>query len=237
MRLVRALAVALLSLGLGAGAARADLATFGFQYVLPHGVANSFVQSTDLVTDLRNFVGATVPASAGQDTGTEVYARGLASVGDGFGGMFYWNSKSTAADDGATVIQPTAVTGPGRWLKVIGLVPTAPPGTNTQQVATTAFVLANAGSPVSATPIDHSGRVAVGGAAQTLMAPNANRLGCLIQNNSSGDLWLNDLTTASPATPSIWLPSGAAYQCDPAPPGAISVYGAVTGQPYTAREW
>lgn len=40
---------------------------------------------------------------------------GLASFGDGNGREFYWDSASTATDDGATIIQPTGVT-VGRWL-------------------------------------------------------------------------------------------------------------------------
>lgn len=34
--------------------------------------------------------------------------------------IFYYDATSTAVDDGATVIQPTDVTGPGRWLIVPG---------------------------------------------------------------------------------------------------------------------
>lgn len=37
-------------------------------------------------------------------------------AGDGGGGPFYWDASSTAADDGATVIKPTAVSGAGRWI-------------------------------------------------------------------------------------------------------------------------
>ena len=38
------------------------------------------------------------------------------STGDGGGNSFYWDSTSTATDNGGTVIMPTAVSGAGRWL-------------------------------------------------------------------------------------------------------------------------
>ena len=38
------------------------------------------------------------------------------SASDGGGNSFYWDSTSTATDNGGTVIKPTAVSGAGRWL-------------------------------------------------------------------------------------------------------------------------
>jgi hypothetical protein len=105
-------------------------------------------------------------------------------------------------------------------------------------LAVAAAVLLPGGAVSAAsTPIDHSGTVTAGGTAQALMAANASRRGCFVQNNSPGDLWFNDLTTAAPSEPSLWLPPGAAFSCNPAAPSAISIYGAVTGQSFTAREW
>jgi hypothetical protein len=71
------------------------------------------------------------------------------------------------------------------------------------------------------------------------MAANSQRRGCFIQNQSTGDLWFNSLTTAAAVQPSLWLPAGAFYACPPSgiPTGALSIFGATTGQAFAAREW
>ncbi len=38
------------------------------------------------------------------------------------GGLFAWNKDSVAADNGSTVIQPTATTGDGRWIQICAIV-------------------------------------------------------------------------------------------------------------------
>jgi len=43
---------------------------------------------------------------------------GYYAAGDGGGNSFYWDSTSTATENGGTVIKPTAVSGAGRWLAV-----------------------------------------------------------------------------------------------------------------------
>jgi hypothetical protein len=77
------------------------------QEVLSHGEANWFPQTADNVAALR--LGAGAPAMS-------VLLRGAITPGDGGGGQFYWNSASTATDDGVTVIQPVG-TPTGRWLR------------------------------------------------------------------------------------------------------------------------
>jgi hypothetical protein len=72
------------------------------------------------------------------------------------------------------------------------------------------------------------------------MAANANRIGYWIQNNSAGDLWINEIGgTAAASQPSIKIVSGALYESPVTgcPVGAISIYGATTSQAFTAREW
>jgi len=90
------------------------------------------------------------------------------------------------------------------------------------------------------TMTDRSGTITLGGTAQTLMAANPLRRGYLIQNNSAGTLWFNELgVTAVQASPSISIAAGALYQ-SPSPGTsalAISIIGATTGQAFTAREW
>ncbi len=44
-------------------------------------------------------------------------AHGFYAVGDGGGGVFYWDASSTAADNGGTIIQATGVT-TGRWIRI-----------------------------------------------------------------------------------------------------------------------
>ncbi len=52
----------------------------------------------------------------------QVYLEGYYAEGDGGGGHFYWDSTSTIADNGGTVIKPTSVSviSQGRWLRPKG---------------------------------------------------------------------------------------------------------------------
>jgi hypothetical protein len=92
----------------------------------------------------------------------------------------------------------------------------------------------------SASMTDRSGTITLGGTAQSLTAANPSRKGYLIQNNSAGTLWFNELgATAVQAAPSISIAAGALYQ-SPSPGAsalAISIIGATTGQAFSAREW
>lgn len=101
--------------------------------------------------------------------------------------------------------------------------------------------------PVSAaaavTYTDISGAITTGGAAQTAAAANANRRGLIIQNVSSGALYISTTGTASASVSassgSIRLDAGAYWEA-PAhgvPAGAVSIYGATTGQAWAGREW
>lgn len=85
-----------------AEAAEADLATA----LLPRA---RFVDS----------VAAAVALPAGMVDGQAVRTTGFYAAGDGGGRLFLWNSTSTAAHDGHTVLQLTAVSGAGRLIAVI----------------------------------------------------------------------------------------------------------------------
>lgn len=91
----------------------------------------------------------------------------------------------------------------------------------------------------NATPTNHSGTIAADNVAQQLMPANPIRKGFWIQNNSSGDLWVNDLGAATAAQPSLKLEMGDYYESPAggAPVGAISIIGATLGQTFSAREW
>lgn len=54
---------------------------------------------------------------AGATNGTIVNVSGLTTANDRNGGNYYWNSSSTASDDGVSVIKVTAIT-TGRWMKM-----------------------------------------------------------------------------------------------------------------------
>lgn len=49
-------------------------------------------------------------------TGSNVVVSGYYTAGDGGGGQFYWDSTSTATDNGGTIFQVTSVT-TGRWIR------------------------------------------------------------------------------------------------------------------------
>ena len=86
---------------------------------------------------------------------------------------------------------------------------------------------------------DRSGTITVGGTAQVLMAANTNRKGFRIQNQSSGDLWVNDMGAAAAISqPSLQIkPVGylasETWGCSLT---AISIIGATTGQSFHASE-
>lgn len=85
---------------------------------------------------------------------------------------------------------------------------------------------------------DRSGTVTLGGTAQTLAASNASRRGFTIQNNSTANLTVNSLGTAT-TTAGIIIAPGQLYEWPETgiPTTAISILGATTGQRFDAREW
>jgi hypothetical protein len=118
----------------------------------------------------------------------------------------------------------------------------APAATNAQGIATPVGpqsplpVINTAGSSA----VDGSGTVATGGSAQTLFGGIVPPNGFLVQNNSSNPLWVSDVGVASAGGASIQLAAnggtfatGSGYK----PAGAVSLYGATTGQAFAARQW
>jgi hypothetical protein len=49
--------------------------------------------------------------------GKTILLDAYATRGDGGGGLFTWNASSSATDNGGTIIQPTGLSGAGRWLR------------------------------------------------------------------------------------------------------------------------
>jgi hypothetical protein len=87
---------------------------------------------------------------------------------------------------------------------------------------------------------DGSGSVATGGSPQTLFGGTVPTNGFLVQNNSSATLWVCDTGIASDGGASIQVAAeGGLFATPPGykPAGAVSLYGATTGQVFAARRW
>jgi hypothetical protein len=87
---------------------------------------------------------------------------------------------------------------------------------------------------------DGSGSVAAGGSPQTLFGGAVPLNGFLVQNNSAAALWVCDAGVASEGGASIQIAAnGGLFSTPPGykPAGAVSLYGATTGQIFAARRW
>lgn len=96
-----------------------------------------------------------------------------------------------------------------------------------------------AGAPAAGALTDRSGTVTTGGTAQQIMSSNSSRKGFSVQNVSTGDLWIRETGTAAAGQPSLKLTAGTYFETPAGygSTGAVSIYGATTGQAFTAREW
>lgn len=141
--------------------------------------------------------------------------------------------------DANTAVQALATTLDGNGSLVPVHVPAA---SNTQGVATPV-------GPQNPLPVvntaataagDGSGAVATGGGAQTLFGGIVPDNGFLVQNNSSAALWISDVGIASVGGASIQIAANGGIFATPSgykPAGAVSLYGATTGQAFAARRW
>jgi len=123
------------------------------------------------------------------------------------------------------------------------LVPLHAPATTDQHGVATAIGAQNP-LPVINTAAgagtDGSGTVATGGNAQALFGGIVPVNGFLVQNNSSAVLWISDVGAASAGGASIQLAAGGGLFVTPSgykPAGAVSLFGATTGQAFAARRW
>jgi hypothetical protein len=87
--------------------------------------------------------------------------------------------------------------------------------------------------------IDGSGTIAAGTVAQVLFAGAVPVNGFQICNNSAAALYVSDVGNASAGGTSMQVGPGAIYTTPDGyrPAGAVSVYGASTGQAFAARRW
>ena len=86
---------------------------------------------------------------------------------------------------------------------------------------------------------DRSGAITSGNQAQPFAEAFGGRRGCMVQNHSTGDLWLRPGGLgATLSIPSVKIPAGTTWYCpSPAPAGALSIIGATSMQSFTAWEW
>ena len=87
---------------------------------------------------------------------------------------------------------------------------------------------------------DGSGTVATGGSAQSLFGGIVPVNGFVVQNNSGAALWISDVGIASAGGASIQIAANGGVFATPSgykPAGAVSLYGATTGQAFAARRW
>ena len=93
--------------------------------------------------------------------------------------------------------------------------------------------------PANAAPTNRSGTITAANTAQVLMAANTIRKGFRIQNQSTGDLWVNDMgAAATVGQPSLQIKPGAylASEMWGCSPTAVSIIGSTTGQAFHASE-
>lgn len=92
--------------------------------------------------------------------------------------------------------------------------------------------------PLVVSMIDRSGTLVLGGAAQQACPAKADRKLLMVANpDERRAFWFNITGSAANAAGSVQVAPGAAFIFDKAVPGgAVSIYGAFTGQPFTAKE-
>jgi hypothetical protein len=86
---------------------------------------------------------------------------------------------------------------------------------------------------------DGSGTILTGGQAQLLFGGAVPVNGFMVGNTSAGMLYLSDAGTASAGGSSMPIAAGAVFATPSGyrPMGAVSVFGATTGQSFAARRW
>jgi len=95
-------------------------------------------------------------------------------------------------------------------------------------------------TPGASTVVDGSGTITTGGTAQNLFTGTTPVAGFAVGNPGTTSLWISKSTTAAPnAAGSVEVAPGMLYETpsEYTPNHAVSIYGATTGQPFTAERW
>lgn len=92
-------------------------------------------------------------------------------------------------------------------------------------------------APTSAALVDHSGTIAVGGTSQTLSAAKSRHY-FFVQNLSTTNLYINFTSAASAGSGSILLLPNASFVQEGSLVSSelITIFGATTGQAFTAKD-
>jgi hypothetical protein len=77
----------------------------------------SWVSAKAYLPQARNLAALRAMPVSGFADGATVLLEAYATRGDGGSGLFTWNASSTATDNGGTIVQPTGLSGAGRWLR------------------------------------------------------------------------------------------------------------------------
>lgn len=188
-------------------------------------------------------------------------AGGDVSASDDIGGVKFQRVKLTLGGDGVNggdlstsnpmpvalaVGAPTGAAQAATGLSLVSIDNKLPASLGSKAAAGSVSVVPASDATFSFIPApgaltNRSGTVAAGGSAQSLAPANATRRGWALQNLSTGDLWVNEFgTTAAAAQPSMRIVAGGLYESPPGGGGgvgALSLFGAITGQAFTAKEW
>ena len=141
--------------------------------------------------------------------------------------------------DANTVVQALATATDGNG----SLVPVHVPAVSNEQGMATPVGPQNPLPVVNAAAAaasDGSGTIATGGTPQMLFGGIVPDNGFLVQNNSPAALWISDVGVASTGGASIQISANGGTFATPSgykPAGAVSLYGATTGQAFAARRW
>jgi hypothetical protein len=141
--------------------------------------------------------------------------------------------------DANTTVQSlsTEVDGNGNLVPLHAPASTSATGVATPVGPTNPLPVVNTAGAVAS---DGSGTLATGGSAQTLFGGIVPVNGFLVQNNSSAALWISDVGVASAGGASVQLTANGGTFATPSgykPAGAVSLFGATTGQLFAARRW
>jgi hypothetical protein len=92
--------------------------------------------------------------------------------------------------------------------------------------------------PYNGTFTDGSGTITTGGTSQQIFGTNGSRAYLLIQNLSTGNLYINFTSAASAGSGSILLLPNSSYVMESSMTSteAVNIYGATTGQAFTAKQ-
>jgi hypothetical protein len=103
---------------LATGVLKSTSGTISSSKIIDSDISTSAAINYNKVTGLTATNIVALRAKSGAISNQLCNLLGYYTAGDGGGGDFYWNSASTATDNGGTIIQVTGVT-TGRWIRLI----------------------------------------------------------------------------------------------------------------------